>query len=101
MKTKNYVSKNVFTTPILSALVFSGGKATVDDVAEIVWEYTSESLTYSDVNTILSGEISWRNRLRWHGARLKQQGYIKSSKRGVWEITPSGRASLKLFTDIS
>ena len=38
-----------------------------------------------------SGELRYRNRVAWARFYLVREGYLDSSKRGVWQLTDRGR----------
>lgn len=97
-----YLNFNAYRLPILMSLHTRGGEATVDEVANDVFNDVGELLTYEDVTVVNSGEIAWRNRLRWVKHNLTSENYIeKGSKQGTWRITPNGRKILNKWAGVS
>jgi predicted transcriptional regulator len=58
-------------------------------------------MTYHDVTKITSGEVAWRNRMRWVKNSMVKEGLLSSgNKRGTWKITKEGTKALKHWTGI-
>src|SRR5690625_4923198 len=92
--------------PVLDVLRQLGGSGTpgevVDGVAEMlnVPEHTQEA-------TLPSGESRFKNQVAWARFYLAKGGYIDSSKRGVWSLSPRGETTkldqdqaLAIFKDV-
>ncbi|GIV10510.1 MAG: hypothetical protein KatS3mg020_0001 [Fimbriimonadales bacterium] len=88
--------QSAYIRPLLEALVALGGRATVSEVTDKVYEMVKEQLKPRDREWVSSNEERWRNAVKWMRNRLKEQGYLRSdSPKGIWEITDAGRAYLK------
>jgi hypothetical protein len=94
IKSPERTRQSKFRRPILEALIEMGGRAPVDSVLKRVYERTSRQLSTVDHTTISTGEERWRVYARWERKNMELEGLIKGP-RGVWEITDTGRASLK------
>src|SRR6266542_3847009 len=78
--------------PILDALRALGGSGTPDEVAERI----AQDLKIPDEvqnETLSSGESRYRNQVAWARLYLVREGYLDSSKRGVWSLTERGRTA--------
>ena len=78
--------------PVLDALRGLGGSGTPDEVIERI----AADLKLSDdvQNDLLpSGGSRFRNQVAWSRFYLVREGLLDSSKRGVWSLTESGRAT--------
>jgi hypothetical protein len=84
-----------YWVPILNILVQAGGAAPAGDVIEILGEEIADQLKAADTERLNTGETRWKNRARFARLRMKEQGLLSSSGRGVWEITDAGREFLK------
>lgn len=83
--------------PILSTIAEAGGSAHANDVIDALEERMGDALKDRDRETLRNGEVRWRNRARFARLRMKERGLLSdTSQRGIWEITPTGRAYLKL-----
>jgi Mrr N-terminal domain len=83
--------------PILETLEEAGGAAPSTEVIDSLEERMKDVLAERDREPLKSGEIRWRNRARFARLRMKERGLISdSSHRGVWAITPTGSAFLRL-----
>jgi hypothetical protein len=50
----------------------------------------------ADLELVSTGETKAENTVAWSRNALKDRGYIsRSSPRGIWELTPEGRAAAK------
>jgi restriction system protein len=80
--------------PILRVLVEMGGRGQVEQVLKRVGELVESRLTAEDrLQLPRGGDLRWRNTAQWARFDLKEMGYLSAnSPRGVWEITPAGRA---------
>jgi restriction system protein len=80
--------------PLLTALEEAGGEAIPRDVYDRVAQ-NFPHLTEEDLQLRMdSGAVKWWNHVQWARQRLVQKGEIDGSVRGVWRITPAGRARL-------
>jgi restriction system protein len=83
-----------FFMPLIKALRELGGSGSPEEVADRI----AEDLKLSDEiqNDLLnSGEPRYRNLIRWARLYLVREGFIDSSKFGIWRLTPAGwQASL-------
>jgi restriction system protein len=75
--------------PLLNALRELGGSGTPDEVVDQIAEDLHVSEEVQEV-LLSSGEPRFRNQVRWARMFLVREGYIDSSKRGVWKLTASG-----------
>lgn len=79
-----------FYGPVLDALRGLGGSGTPDEVVARV----AIDLKLSDAiqNELLpSGESRFRNQVAWARFYLVREGFLDSSRRGVWSLTERGR----------
>lgn len=54
------------------------------------------ALTAADLELVATGETKAENAIAWARNALKERGHIsRSTVRGVWELTPAGRAAAK------
>ena len=83
--------------PILRVLVEMGGRGHAKQALKRVGEILESRLTAEDRLPLLStSELRWRNTVSWARIALKEMGYLSAnSPRGIWEITPVGRAYLE------
>ena len=82
--------------PLLKVLASKSGSLTNDEIGSMVAETLGLSL--AQISQIHSGsrtELSYR--LGWAKTNAKSKGWIQSSKRENWEITPAG---LKHLNDV-
>lgn len=78
--------------PLLDALRGLGGSGTPDEVVEQIAQ--DLALTDEIQNELLpSGEARYRNQVAWARFYLVREGFIDSSKRGVWSLTERGRST--------
>ncbi len=78
--------------PLLDALRSLGGSGTPDEVVERI----ALDLSLSDdvQNELLpSGALRYRNQVAWARFYLVREGFLDSSKRGVWSLTERGRGA--------
>jgi restriction system protein len=81
-----------FFGPLLDALRGLGGSGTPDEVVERI----AKDLSIPDEtqNELLpSGEPRFRNQIAWARFYLVREGFLDSSKRGVWSLTERGRST--------
>ena len=89
-----------YWVPILESLVELGGSVHGDDVIVRVGKKMEAVLKPADYEMLPSGvQVRWQNRAAWQRLNMVKQGLLRSdSPRGVWEITPQGRAWLDART---
>ncbi len=79
--------------PVLQGLNELGGSGTIAELDEMVMRHLQ--LTPEDMGQLHTGgpktEVSYR--LAWARTYLKFYGLIDNSQRGVWSLTPKGRAT--------
>jgi len=76
--------------PVLDALRGLGGSGTPDEVVSRV--ASGLALPDSVQNDLLpSGQSRFRNQVAWARFYLVREGYIDSSRRGIWSLTPAGK----------
>lgn len=76
----------VFYEPILRVLKEAGGKLPVDEAIERVGKLMADRLNDVDHARLPSGEVRWRNTLRWASQRLKQEGKLEKKPWGTWRL---------------
>jgi hypothetical protein len=82
--------------PILEVIVEGGGSVPANDVVERVGDRLRNALKPRDFEQLATGEVRWRNRVRFARLRMRQVGLLSdTSHRGLWEITDSGRAYME------
>ena len=93
----NKTPQHAYRIPILEALEQLGGRASMRDVLNLVYEKMKDRLTEDDLKPLSSGgDIRWANTAQWERYNMVREGLLKSdSPRGVWEITEVGRAYLE------
>lgn len=86
-----------YRIPILQVLTDLGGRGTVNEILERVYEKMKDVLNSVDLETLSSGGDSrWRNTARWARNTMVNEGLLrKDSPRGIWEITEKGKNYLK------
>lgn len=76
--------------PVLDALRALGGSGTPDEVVDHI--ATALKIPDEQLNeTLASGELRFRNQVQWARFYLARDGFLDSSKRGVWRLTEQGR----------
>jgi restriction system protein len=84
-----------FRLPILESLVELGGKAPLHQVLDLVEIKLSGVLNATDFEHLPSNSkvIRWINTAQWERNAMVAAGLLAPvAQRGVWEITPAGRA---------
>lgn len=85
-----------YWVPILEILARGeDGAVPAGDVIDILGEEIAERLKPADKRRLDTGETRWKNRARFARLRMKEQGLLSSSSRGIWEITDAGREFLR------
>lgn len=78
--------------PLLDALRGLGGSGTPDEVTDRI--ATDLRLSDDVLNEVISsGESRFRNQVAWARFYLVREGFLDSSKRGVWSLTDRGRVT--------
>ncbi len=76
-----------FYTPLVRVLKDAGGKLSANEAIERVGELMAEQLNDVDRSRLPSGEIRWRNTVRWACQRLQEDGKLdKKSTWGIWKL---------------
>jgi restriction system protein len=90
-----------FWVPILQTIVELGGSGRYEHVIDMVGKKMENVLTPADKEKLRSGiYVRWRNRVAWQRFNMVKEGLLrKDSPRGVWEVTPQGRAWLELLKE--
>jgi restriction system protein len=84
--------------PILDGLRALGGSGTPEEVADKI--ATTLHIPDEQLNeTLPSGGSRFRNQVAWARLYLAFEGFLDSSRRGVWSLTEKGRASTLSVTD--
>ncbi|MEA3326154.1 MAG: winged helix-turn-helix domain-containing protein [Chloroflexota bacterium] len=87
-----------FRYPILEALDRLGGSGNIREVFRIVEEILSGQLNKYDYQALPSdpNSIRWKKTVSWERYNMVKEGLLVSdSQRGIWEITDTGRESLR------
>lgn len=78
--------------PILAILAGDeDGAVPAGDVIAILGEDIADRLKPADKQRLDTGETRWKNRARFARLRMKEEGLLDSSERGIWKITEKGR----------
>jgi len=86
-----------FFGPTLDALRKLGGSGKPDEVtAQIAIDLALPDEVQNDL--LPSGESRFRNQVAWARFYLVREGLMDSSKRGVWNLTEKGRATILSHT---
>ena len=80
------LSKNDLKDVVFDAIRPKGGRASIVEVAEIIWRDHGDELSKS-------GPLffTWQYDMRWAATALRRDGKLAaeaSSQRGVWELKP-------------
>jgi hypothetical protein len=76
-----------FYTPLLRALRDAGGKLPANEAIDRVGQLMEDHLNEVDRSRLPSGEVRWRNTVRWASQQLQQEGKLdKKSTWGVWKV---------------
>ena len=78
-----------FMVPIIDILKNQGGSGTASEVTDAVIEVLEISEEELSEN-LKNGTSKLRNQIAWARMYLVSDGYIDSSKRGVWTLTEKG-----------
>jgi MoxR-like ATPase len=85
------IPRTVYELPLLKSIVKLGGAVKLgeklyDTVAEVMG-FAGMEMEYDPVR----GRYKWRYDLPWVATKLREQGEMDGSKRGIWKITEKGR----------
>lgn len=81
-----------FAVPILDTLKELGSSGAPSEVADRVIERCKVSEKQQE-ETTTNGQSRVRNQIAWARFYLTKAGLLEASRRGVWNLTPAGRAS--------
>ena len=82
-----------FYEPLLRVLAAAGGQLPPVDAINEVGRHMAERLNEVDRARLPSGEVRWRNTVRWARQRLEEQGKLDpKAPYGVWKITQGSRS---------
>ena len=86
-----------FCRPILEVMIESGGTGTSSEIVDRSLEISKVSEVEQEaVNK--NGQSRVKNQVHWARQYLAWEGYLDSSKRGVWSLTDKGKSvNLKTF----
>jgi restriction system protein len=80
-----------FLRPVLEVLIESGGSGTASEIVDRSLELTKVSESEQEaVNK--NGQSRVKNQVHWARQYLVWDGYLDSSKRGVWSLTDKGKS---------
>ena len=93
------IPRTAYELPLLKSLVEVGGAIKLgeklyDTVAEIMG-FAGMEMEYDPVR----GRYKWRYDLPWVATKLREQGDMDGSKRGMWKITEKGRQRVRVEWD--
>jgi restriction system protein len=81
-----------FFTPILRLLLESGGSSTPAEIVDRSIEIAG--ISESDQQAVnKNGESRIKNQVHWARQYLVWDGYLDSSKRGIWSLTDKGKSA--------
>ena len=76
-----------FVAPLVQAVRDAGGKLAAHEAIDRVGELMADRLNEVDLGRLPSGEIRWRNTVRWAAQRLQLQGRLsKNAPYGFWKL---------------
>src|SRR5713226_268406 len=76
-----------FYAPLVRALKDAGGKLPANEAIERVGQLMAEHLNDVDRSRLPSGEIRWRNTVRWASQHLQKEGKLdKKNPWGIWKL---------------
>lgn len=89
------VPEEEYEVPILHALEHLGGRVPTSEVIAQVEKEMGPRLTDVDREQLSSGGVRWQNRVQFVRLKLIKKGdMVDGSPRGIWEISPAGRARI-------
>lgn len=77
--------------PLLDALKDKGGSATPKEIREAIAKKMRLSESILSERHEKSGQLRFDNQVYWAKQYLAWEGYVETSKHGVWALTDSGR----------
>jgi len=81
-----------FYEPLLQVLAASGGHLPAVDAINRVGQAMANTLNEVDRARLPSGEVRWRNSVRWARQRLEEQGKLDpKAPYGVWKLPQAAR----------
>jgi Mrr restriction endonuclease-like protein len=76
-----------FYAPLVRVLKEAGGKLPANEAIERVGQLMAQSLNEVDRSRLPSGEVRWRNTVRWASQRLQKDGKLdKKNTWGIWKL---------------
>jgi len=82
-----------FYEPLLQVLAASGGQLPAVEAINRVGQTMANRLNEVDRARLPSGEVRWRNSVRWARQRLEEQGKLDpKAPYGVWKLAQAARA---------
>ncbi len=77
-----------FYEPLLQVLASAGGQLPAVEAIDRVGEAMGSKLNEVDRARLPSGEVRWRNSVRWARQRLEEQGKLDAkAPYGIWKLT--------------
>jgi hypothetical protein len=90
------VPQKEFRIPLLQTLAELGGRASIRDVRKNLKPRIEPILSEADYQVVSSGDPRWWNATCWQRYYLVRDGFLlKDSDRGVWELSPQGKAFIQ------
>lgn len=91
-----------YEIPLLQAMQKAGGQAKAGELIKQVGEWAKREGIFRDNPEELklyaeSGQIRWKNKVRWARQYLKQKGQLDGSVPRLWKITTAGQDRLVAF----
>lgn len=100
---KSATPKKVYRLPLLRAIRDLGGKCSVKEALDRVFEAVKSSLVERDLEYIVHGgktkEPVWRNRARWEIRNLREEGLVHSESHGTLALTEKGYRYLEAYDE--
>jgi Mrr N-terminal domain len=86
-KPGEFVRHQDFKEPLLDVLREAGGELRAQEAIDRVGERLAARLSKTDRTTLESGEIRWRNNVRWARDRLVKEGKLdRNARHGYWRL---------------
>jgi hypothetical protein len=83
-----------FRQAILQTLVEMGGSGKTGEILDRVGEKLASRLTPTDYQSLMTGEVRWRNTAKFERKHLLHEGLLEPSTHGIWTISKEGRRAL-------
>jgi len=81
-----------FYEPLIGVLHQAGGRLAAVDAIDCVGQAMADRLNDVDLARLPSGEVRWRNSVRWARQRLEEAGKLDGkAPYGVWKLTDGAR----------